>query len=126
MGRHLRWGLPLLLIMIAGGAILYFATVRTPQFSDPLGLDAAKAACQEHGWQRDELQMVSSVGNGSGWSQSQKVVLMSKNKDKPKTIHVDLEWHLGTSDWTVTGYSEEAGPDEPRVDQDKQRARAVP
>jgi hypothetical protein len=126
MGRHLRWGLPFLLIMIAGGVILFFTTVRTPQFKDPLALNAAIAACQEHGWQPDELQMRSSVGNGSSFSYSQKVVLLSKNTDKPKTINVDLEWHMGSSDWRVTGYSEEAAPDEPRVDRDKQRARAVP
>jgi hypothetical protein len=125
MGKYLRWGLLLLLIVIAGPAILFFATAMSPQWDDPLALNAAKAACQGHGWQPDELQMLSSNGKGSTFSQSRKVALMSQNKGKPKTIHIDLEWHMGSSDWKVTGYSEEASSDEPR-DRDKQPARTVP
>jgi hypothetical protein len=112
--------------LIAGAVILYFAMVKAPQWDDPMAVNAAMAACQGHGWQPDELKMLSSEGTGSvGFSQTQKVVLTGKNKDKPKTIHVDLEWRIGSSAWKVTDYSEEPGPDDSRVDRDKP-ARAGP
>jgi hypothetical protein len=74
---------------------------------DPLGLDAAKAACEAKGWQ--DWPRSKARWTVSGWPlwHIASVELKTVNRRPPKTVHVTLRRSFTLFGWQLVDFKEE-------------------
>ena len=90
-----------LLLLLAGN---YMAGVLSPTST---AIDAAMAECRAKGWQQDDLVQPHLEVSNSILGSTATVDLKSKDRNQPKTVHVQLRKRINLLGWEVVDYKEE-------------------